>query len=176
MYVRCIPEGEGGVECSDLEISRDTLVTVLPGDEQFTLTAARVLPAVARVVTTAGRETLAGPTGGKVPAVLSAGVAVEAGDPRPAGALPGLVTLTSSGAGRVAVTGLADLTVRLEEVILPTSLTVSPGPASPALQTLHTVTSLAVQGRAELTPAGPAIALTRCKYIRSAHTFIRIFH
>ena len=91
---------------------------------------------------------------------------MEAGDPRPAGTLAGLVALTSCGAGRVAVTRLTGLSLRAsrEEVILLTSLTVSPSPASPALETLHPVTSLAVQTGAELTAGGPAIALTRCKY------------
>ena len=149
---------------ADLEISRDTLVAVLPGYELFALTAARALPAVARVVAAAGRETLAGPAGGEVPAVLSAGVALEPGDPGPAGTLTSSIALASRRAGGVAVTGLAGLALARQEVLLLTSLTVSPGPASPALQALHPVASLPVEAGAELAPAGPAIALTGCKY------------
>ena len=72
------------------------------------------------------------------------------------------------------MTGLTDLAASWEIVILLTSLTVSSSPASPALETLHTVTSLTVEAGAELTPGGPAIALTRCKYYQSHHTMAPI--
>ena len=152
------------MECADLEVPLYALVAVLPRDELFALTAARALPAVPRVMAAAGRETLAGPAGGEVPGVDSAGVAVSARDPGPAGTLPSCITLPACGACRVAVTRLAGLSLAGEEVLLLTSLTVRPCPASPALETLHPVTSLPVQAGAELTPAGPAVALTGCKY------------
>ena len=143
----------------NLEVSLNTLITVLPRHELLALAGPGVLQAVAGVVDAPLRETVAGPAGGEVPVSVYAGVTLQARHSRPAGTLASLVTLTPSGACSVTLAGPAGLSPPRQEVVLLAPVTLGPGPVTAALQALHPVAGLAVELLTELAPAGPAVTL-----------------
>ena len=143
----------------NLEVSLNTLITVLPRHELLALAGPGVLQAVAGVVDAPLRETVAGPAGGEVPVSVYAGVTLQARHSRPTGTLASLVTLTPSGACSVTLAGPAGLSPPRQEVVLLAPVTLGPGPVTAALQALHPVAGLAVELLTELAPAGPAVTL-----------------
>ena len=88
-------------------------------------------------------------------------MALQSGHSWPAGTLTLLVTLTSSGACSITLTGLTGLQPPLTVVILLAAVTLGPRPVAPALQTLHTIPRLSEELLAELAPGGPAVTLAR---------------